>query len=229
MAIASRQMQLINRIKKYLGRVLGRLSGFLNYYFVLFGLFDADKKWNKLNLCSGSLRISSYCSMDISQNIDIYADLENKLLPFEKNSLNSVICISAINYFTKERGQKIIDDVFRTLKSGGVARFAVQDLKLISQKYVANDKDFFFQRNTEGHDRFPGETMADKINSWFNGYRTAGGKHCKYFYDFETLALMFQEAGFQKIEQKKYRESVLPEIDLIDNRNDQMFFLEAVK
>jgi len=48
-------------------------------------------------------------------------------------------------------------------------------------------------------------------------------------YDFESLALLFKNAGFRTVEQKKYRESVLADIEKIDNRPEQMFFLEATK
>lgn len=190
--------------------------------------FRINKSPEKINLC-GSTRIGDFYNIDLSSQADLVIDLEKKLLPFRDGNTDTVICISAINYFTKERGYEIIKDVYRILKSGGIARFAVQDLFEISKKYVRGDRDFFFQKLPNGKDRFHGETMADKINSWFYGYKIDGGKHCKYFYDFETLALLFKEAGFSKIEKKNYMESLIPEISQIDNRPDQMFFLEAIK
>lgn len=223
------RMKYMKKIKTFIRQSLYELRGFFNYYFVSRGLFDLDKKCNKLNLCSGPIRIQGYCNADIYLEADIYVDLEKRLLPFKSNALDVVVCISAINYFTRERGQKIIEDVHRVLKNGGIARFATQDFFEISKKYVNMDKDFFFQKLPNGKERFHGKTMADKINSWFYGYKIDGGKHCKYFYDFETLALLFKEAGFSKIEKKNYMESLIPEISQIDNRPDQMFFLEAIK
>lgn len=183
----------------------------------------------KINLCGGGLKIPGYLDVDLNPRADVVIDLEKELLPFASGSVDVVICISAINYFSRKRGQEIIKDVYRILKSGGIARFGVQDLRTIAQKYIDNDRNFFFQKLPSGKERFHGETMADKINSWFYGYQTVNGKKCKYFYDFETLALLFKEAGFKDIKQKGYRDSTIPEIRLIDNRPDQMFFLEAVK
>ena len=71
--------------------------------------------------------------------------------------------------------------------------------------------------------------MGDKFNAWFYGYKTHGGKHCKYFYDFDSLYVLFKKAGFTVIEKKEYLESIITNIALIDNRPEQMFFLEAVK
>ena len=56
-----------------------------------------------------------------------------------------------------------------------------------------------------------------------------GAYRCEYFYDFDSLAYLFRDAGFSLVERKAYRESRLPEVGLLDNRADQMFYLEALK
>lgn len=198
-----------------------------DFYLFKFGFKKLNSE--KLNLCSGGIKIPGYFDVDIAGKVDLKIDLEKKLLPFADGSLSVVVCMSAINYFTYERAGEIIKDVFRVLKKGGIARFGVQDLRLIAQKYINNDREFYFQKLSDGRDRFKGVTMADKINSWFYGYPTAKGKHSQYMYDFESLAVHFKKAGFSLIEQKKFQESRLENIDLIDNRPEQMFFLEAVK
>ncbi len=183
----------------------------------------------KINLCSGTLHLDGYCNIDVDEGSDLILDLNKKLLPFADSSAEVVVCMSAINYFTHMRGAEIIADVYRVLKPGGISRFGTQDLKLIAEKYVANDKEFFFQKLSDGTDRFVGDTMADKINSWFYGYPSGKGAVCKYFYDYEALAALFVKAGFSVVERKAYGESRIPEVMKIDNRPEQMFFLEAIK
>ena len=182
-----------------------------------------------VNLCSGDVLLPGFCNVDVAQKSDLILDLETSLLPFADNSCERVVCISAINYFSRARGLQIIEDVRRVLKPGGVARFGTQDLRLIASKYVATDREFFFQKAADGRDRFEGETMGDKFNSWFYGYRVYGTKYCKYVYDYQTLENLFKKAGFSRVEQKKYRESKMADIADIDNRPEQMFFLEAIK
>lgn len=182
-----------------------------------------------VNLCSGDVLLNGFCNVDVAQKSDLILDLERQLLPFGDGSCKRVVCISAINYFTRQRAQEIIHDVYRVLEPGGCARFGTQDLKLIARKFAEEDRSFFFAKAADGRDRFEGKTMGDKFNSWFYGYRVYGTKVCKYVYDYETLALLFRNAGFSTVEQKMYQESRMPDVALIDNRPEQMFFLEAVK
>ncbi len=193
---------------------------------------DEDKKVSdendvmKVNLCGGASKLGGFINVDIHPSADIVLDLEKELLPFKDKSVDQLVCISAINYFTRERAAQIIRDVHRVMKPDGMVRFGVQDLQLLAKKYLERDHEFFFQKLENGNDRFPGRTFADKFNNWFYGFATQG-KSCKYVYDFETLALLFEEAGFKQIKEKKFLESEFENIDKIDNRPEQMFFLEA--
>lgn len=181
-----------------------------------------------VNLCSGSQKIQGYLNVDFIGDADLHLNLAYENLPFKSNSLDSLVCISAINYFSRMRAMEIVTEVYRTLKSGGVARFGVQDLELIASKYVNKDRDFFFQKLPDGRDRFEGDTLGDKFVAWFYGY-TINSSSCKYFYDYESLELIFKSVGFKVVERKKFKESRLTFINEIDNRPEQMFFLEAVK
>jgi MoaA/NifB/PqqE/SkfB family radical SAM enzyme/predicted SAM-dependent methyltransferase len=185
-------------------------------------------KKSKINLCSGTINLDDYTNIDIGIDADISLDLEKDLLPFDDESIDAVVCISAINYFTPERGAEIIKDVYRVLKQGGIARFASQDLKILTEKYLSRDEKFYFEKLQGGSDRYPGETFAGKLNNFFYGFEVAG-KNCKYVYDYETLELVFKRAGFNDVSQRKFRESLLTGIEKIDNRPEQMFFLEAFK
>lgn len=181
-----------------------------------------------VNLCSGSTTLPGWCNIDCGGNPDIIINLETHLLPFPDNCIDYLACISAINYFTFERGRKIIRDVYRVLRPGGVARFASQDLQVLSAHYLQRNVDFWFEKLTNGKDRFPGETFAEKFNAFFTDF-LAHGHGCKVVYDYETLENIFCNCGFEYIEKTTFKQSRLPDIDLLDNRPEQMFFLEAIK
>ncbi len=201
--------------------------GWLLYFFIRLTGWQGTKR--KINLCSGANSLSGYWNLDLEPKADLILDMEKFLLPFRDDSMDVVVCISAINYFTYDRAQKIIKDVYRVLKPAGVVRFGVQNLKVLAEKYIIRDESFFFEKLPNGQDRFPGKTIADKFNQWFFGFPSYDDKTSKYVYDFESLSWLFKAAGFREIKEKKYLESVLPEIEKIDNLPEQMVFLEATK
>lgn len=181
-----------------------------------------------INLCSGAQHIPGYWGIDLDPRADLIMDLAKSDLPFAAGSIAWAICTSGINYFDRGRAQALIRETYRVLRPGGVARFSVQDLESLAKRYLEKDWEFFGQRLPSGEERFPGPTLADKFVAWFYGHPTAGGP-CRYMYDFESLALLFREAGFRTVERRSYRDSRLEHIDMIDNRPEQMFFLEGVK
>ena len=183
---------------------------------------------HRVNLCSGTQTVPGYFGVDVNVTADLKLDLAVYDLPFRANTLDVVVCMSAINYFSRERGQQIVAQVFRCLKPGGVARFGVQDMKALAKRYVEGDEAFFFQKTDDGNDRFEGPTIGDKFAAWFYGY-FAGRSGCKYFYDYESLAYLFSSAGFSVVERRGFRDSAIEDIVLLDNRPEQMFYLEAVK
>lgn len=192
------------------------------------------RKWiqdprTKINIGSGPIHLAGYWNIDISDRADLILDLDRDLLPFADASMDTAICISTINYLSRAQGVQLIRDVHRVLKVGGIARFASQDLRLIAGKYLSRDTVFFGETLANGQPRFAGRTLADKFNGWFYGHATSGQKTCQFFYDYETLEDAFHEAGFSHVAQKAYRESALEDVHAIDNRPEQMFFLEAIK
>lgn len=186
------------------------------------------KSVKKVNLGCGSQKIPGYCGVDFGGKVDLKLNLDEGILPFKNSSVETVTCISAINYFTRRRGEEIIKEVYRILQPGGITRFGVQDLEMLARRYVEKDVEFFFQKLPDGQERFEGITLGDKFVAWFYGYAIKGAP-CKYFYDYESLAYLFKKSGFSVVEKKNFMESNLEHIDLIDNRPDQMFFLEAIK
>jgi SAM-dependent methyltransferase len=182
----------------------------------------------KVNLASGTQKVPGYLAVDLVDGADLRLDLARMDLPFGTSSLEAVVCMSAINYFTRARGQQLVREIWRVLEPGGVCRMGVQDMRALAERYVRGDEAFYFQKLPDGRDRFAGPTLGDKFAAWFYGY-AVGANRCEYFYDFDSLAHLFREAGFSLVERKAHGESRLPEVALLDNRPDQMFFLEALK
>ena len=182
----------------------------------------------RVNLGSGNRPLSGYLNIDINPGADLCLNLDTTDLPLADSSADAVVCMSAINYFTRQRASELIRETHRVLKPRGVARFGAQDMEMLARLYVNHDETFFMQKLPDGRERFEGPTLGDKFVAWFFGY-AAGGHPCRYFYDYESLAWLFRQAGFSRVQRRNFMDSVLPEVKEIDNRPEQMFFLEAVK
>lgn len=182
----------------------------------------------RINLCCGSQKVQGYFGIDVVSGCDLYLDLSRSGLPFCSSTIDVVVCMSAINYFSRARGEELVYEMFRVLRPGGICRIGVQDMRALAERYMKNDTEFFFQTLPDGRERFEGPTIGDKFAAWFYGYSVASHR-CQYFYDFDSLAYLFKNAGFSVVERKSYRESCIAEVEWLDNRPDQMFFLEAVK
>ena len=187
----------------------------------------AGRGIRSVNLACGTQRVPGYFGIDLVDGADLRLDLSKMDLPFAAGSLDVVVCMSAINYFPRARAVQLAREMRRVLRPGGVCRVGVQDMQALARRYLERDLEFYFQKLPDGRDRFEGPTLGDKFAAWFYGY-AVGANRCEYFYDYESLAHLFREAGFSVVERRNYRDSRIAEVEQLDNRPDQMFFLEAV-
>jgi len=155
--------------------------------------------------------LKGFINIDISWKATPFkrVDLEKREIPMKDESVDVLVCMNAIGYFERPRGHFIINEVHRILKPGGVCRFGTQDFAIIAKQYLAENPDF----------------QMCRINEWFRGY-VANKKRCKYVYDLLTLWELFDK--FSLAVGCKYQISPRG-IGGWDNREEQQFFIEAVK
>lgn len=163
-----------------------------------------------VNLCGTGLR--GFVNVDISLKADYIRDLEWMRVPFKKESVDKMIFMSAINYFTYDRAKFLVKDIYRVLKKGGVVRIGVQDLELIARNYLNREWDCM------------------RVNRWFgnvDGYKS-NFKRSKFVWDYATLREILIPCGYSWIYSMPFGESNYG-LGEHDNREEQMFFIEAVK
>ena len=128
----------------------------------------------------------------------------------------------------------------RVLAPGGALRIAVPDLEQCIAAYASNDRDFFASRR-ETWSWWP--ENATRLED-FLAYAGAGAEPAylfeahKYGYDFETLAKVLAEAGFERVRKSAYMASEEPgmRVDHVSavakaryGENYYSLFVEAVK
>jgi predicted SAM-dependent methyltransferase len=105
-----------------------------------------------------------------------------------------------------------LSELRRVMAPGAALRVVVPDVEQCLEAYVANDRSFFASRR-ETWSWWPDN--ATRLED-FLAYAGAGAEPAylfeahKYGYDFETLAKVLGEAGFERIERSAYMASEDP-------------------
>jgi predicted SAM-dependent methyltransferase len=137
-------------------------------------------------------------------------------LALSDNSVDAIFSEHVLEHFDFGAGLAILKECYRVLKPGGVLRIGVPDLGRYVASYKGDDSMI--------DDCRPGRpTRAIALNEIFfhHGH--------KAIYDYETMALACQEAGFSSVEHSAYTQGRLgAEVDS-ETRKLETLYVEATK
>lgn len=139
----------------------------------------------------------------------VHHELE-KGLPFPDDSVDFVYSSHVVEHFFHEDAERLAGEIRRVLRPGGVVRICVPDLEHAVDLYRRGEKEaaleYFFQPRSAGY------------------YR----QH-RYLYDFELMRGLLEEAGLRDVRRRAFREGMVPDLDVLDNRPEETLYVEAVK
>lgn len=131
-------------------------------------------------------------------------------VPFEAESVDYVFSSHMLEHLFLDDAKRLVADIYRVLKPGGLVRLAVPDLAIAVSLYQGGRKEqalaFFFTPSRSG--------LFDPHH---------------YMYDFELLRSLLLSVGFVDVEHCAYRQGRLPDLELLDNRVEETLFVEARK
>jgi len=140
-------------------------------------------------------------------------------LPFAERSVQRVFVSHLLEHLFFPRDvQFFLGELKRVMAPGGVVRIVVPDLEKCISAYAANDRAFFESRR-ETWSWWP--ENATRLED-FLAYAGAGAEPAhlfeahKYGYDFETLAKVLGEAGFERVRASTYMASDDPALRVDD-------------
>ena len=161
--------------------------------------FTDVKQWYS---CSEYVRI-------LSEHSFVHHRIEYGL-PFSDASVDCLYSSHVLEHCYREDAQAVLVEAHRVLKFGGWIRVAVPDLSHAIELYRAGKKEqalaFFFVPSRDG----------------------SLDRH-QYMYDFELLRDLLKTAGFTDISRRAFREGVVSDIQILDNRPEETLFVEARK
>jgi predicted SAM-dependent methyltransferase len=175
----------------------------------------------RLNWGCGEHPESGWLNSDVKNvpGIDIVADVRSGL-PLENDSIDYITSIHALPELPYEDLVPALSELRRVLKPGGVLRLALPDLERGIAAYQRGDRDYFHVPDEDA--RSVGAKFVTQM-IWYGYSRSL------FVYDF--VAELLQRAGFARVDRCEYRQtgSRWPEIVVLDNRERESLFVEAVK
>jgi predicted SAM-dependent methyltransferase len=181
-------------------------------------LAERDRSWLASLRGRSDLRLnigSSGEHVDGWINLDLLRDPEGLCLrmdatepwPFESGSAEAINSEHMIEHLERADAPVFFAEAFRVLRPGGVIRTSTPDLRGISEAYLAADPAVLEAHRAHG---YTARNHADLLNNYVHMH---GHLH---IYDYETLALLLTEAGFDQVERVEFGESRHPALRGVD-------------
>ncbi len=150
-----------------------------------------------------------YCSL-LKNHIFVHHDLAYGI-PIRNDAVNFVYSSHFLEHLFLDEALQLLRESFRVLKAGGVIRVCVPDLAFAISLYESGEKEkmlssYFF--------------VEDKGSSF--------SRH-KYMYDFELLKAKMEEVGFKDVILCTFQNGKTPDLEILDNREEDTLYVEGVK
>jgi predicted SAM-dependent methyltransferase len=139
-------------------------------------------------------------------NADLQRDPEGRCLrmdatepwPFDDGAAEAINSEHVVEHIERAAAPVFFAEAFRVLRPGGVIRTSTPDLRGIAEAYLAADPGTLAAHRAHGYEA---RNHADLLNNYLQMH---GHRHV---YDYETLALLLAEAGFEQMERAAFSES----------------------
>ena len=173
----------------------------------------------RLNWGCGKVTPVGWINSDITENtgIDISGDILNGL-PLDDDSIDYISSQHALQDLKIYDQVDALSELRRLLKPNGVLRLSLPDLDQAIAAYQSGKRDYFLIWDW---DTISGYFITQML--WYN---------CSFTpFTYEFAEELLQKAGFRNVYRVAYRQTVspYPEIVDLDSREEESFFVEAVK
>lgn len=145
-------------------------------------------------------------------------------LPLEGESCVLIYSSHLFEHLGYRAGARLMRDCHRSLRPGGVLRFALPDFKGMFEAYLNRDAGYLELvdiRETLPYVEPGTETLVDHVN--YGVYQF--GEH-KTIYDQEKLTLLLRHIGFRSVSESSFRSDIDPDTPL---RRRYSFYVDATK
>jgi len=162
---------------------------------------------------------------------DKRAKFKNVLnLRFTNDTVDGVYSSHLLEHLYYEDALTLIKTIYCFLKPGGLVRFALPDYDNFVDEYISQrlinpvEAIKTFENRLLSHN-----SARPNLTTRLRDY-VLGNLHThKWHPTFPLVKDALNSVGYSTVERKSFRDSYLPEIELLECRNDNTFFIEAMK
>lgn len=172
--------------------------------------------WVRWTLWKLGILSDLHYAVNWSASIQTY-DLKKKL-PYEDSSVDYVYTSHFLEHLAFDDSQRLMSEVFRILKPGGIVRVIVPDLALGARQYVAAIEAKPDDANA-----------ANEFIGWLQLNRPGLRDPHLWMYDAASLSAMLNQIGFSDVVVCEYRKGRVPDCELLDRRPEDSLHIEAEK
>ena len=152
-----------------------------------------------ITLGCGALAIPGWTNFDIQKNLNVTKHDLRRPLPLEPHSIDFAFSEHFLEHLDRIEGLRLISEVHRVLKPGGVFRLCVPDLHKSVNDYLdwkLNGRDSI-DIPVVWEPKTPCQMLNESLREWGH----------KYMYDADELHAAFEYVGFSSIVGLPYRKS----------------------
>jgi predicted SAM-dependent methyltransferase len=94
----------------------------------------------RLNLGCGTAKIEGFVNIDADRSVnpDLCIDFANNLLPYDRGTVDEIVCFHTIEHFQREKHQLLVCEVNRALKMGGSFIVSYPDAEKCLNNFLTN-------------------------------------------------------------------------------------------
>ena len=147
-----------------------------------------------------------------------------KSIPLKSSSVDCIYTSHMVEHLSQEGAKSFLREVKRVLKSDGVIRIAVPDLRIAIDDYLkSNDADAFMRHIYVQAPEI--KTLKQKIKLFVSGYR-----HHQWMYDGNSLTKLLLEMGFKNVEVCTNGKTNISNPEVLDlyEREKQSVYVEGI-
>jgi SAM-dependent methyltransferase len=141
-----------------------------------------------------------------------------KRLPYPDSTIDYAYTSHFLEHLALNDAERLVGEVFRVMKPGGVFRVVVPDLALGARQYLEA-----LQSDPQN------VRAAPEFLNWLQLSRPGLRDPHLWMYDAPSLTAMLSGAGFANVVVCEYRKGRVPDCEILDNRPEDSLHLEAEK